>query len=145
MATGPFDQAELDLQRKDGRLPRVALDVTVAVPPERDLAKQCGHLAIGRFVIQSAVISRLVMHVVRQRFRLGRFELIVNVLGDLPAKLSHLVGQFAFNGEHGGGIRLVVQKTLSPVRRWIARRLRRPERSGLSVPTSDLQRLPGDG
>lgn len=66
MATGPFDQAELDLQRKDGRLPRVALDVTVAVPPERDLAKQGGDFAIGRFAIQAAVLPRLVMHVMWQ-------------------------------------------------------------------------------
>ena len=92
------------------------MDIAIAVPPERDLAKQGGHLAIGRFAVQSAVLPRLVMHVMRQRLRLGRFTLIVNVLDDLPAQLPCLSCQFAFKRQRGGGIRLVVQKTLSPVR-----------------------------
>ena len=102
--------------------PAVALDITVAVPPERDLAKQRGHFAVGRLAVQPAVVSRLVTHVMRQRLGLGRFELIINVLGDLPTKLPHLAGQLALEGEDGGRVRLILQKTLSPVRRWIARR-----------------------
>ena len=82
----------------------------------RDLAKQGGDFAIGRFAIQAAVLPRFVMHVMRHLFRLVRFKLIVNLFDNLPPQLPHLVGQVAFKGEHGSGIRLVVQKTVSPVR-----------------------------
>ncbi len=112
----PAGQPQLHLQRKDRCLGHVALDIAIAVPQQRDLAKQRRHFAVGHLAVQAAVLPRFVPHVLRQFLRLLGFEAIVSQFQNHAAHLPQQFVQLTLEGQRRGGRCLAGQETKRPVR-----------------------------